>query len=113
MPRIVNSADVPWGDHPRFAGVQMKPLLTRVDNELANVNMVRVPPGNQVGWHAHGTQVETIFLLSGQAVLTVDGNELPISAGCIAAVPIGAEHSLRNVGSDPIELIAFFTPPNI
>ena len=42
MPRIVKAADVQWGDHPRFAGIQMKPLLTRVDNELANVNMVRV-----------------------------------------------------------------------
>ena len=86
MPRIVNAADVQWGDHPRFAGIQMKSLLTRVDNELANVNMIQVPPGNAVGWHIHGTQVETIYLLSGQAVLIVGGTELSISAGCIAAI---------------------------
>jgi len=110
-PRIVNAAETEWGDHPRFSGIQMKPLLMRADNSLANVSQVRVPPGCQVGLHNHATQVETIYLLTGQAVLTIAGSEAPLSAGCIVAIPPGAEHSLRNIGTDPIELIAFFTPP--
>ena len=112
VPRVVNSADIKWGDHPRFAGIQIKLLLTQIDNELANVSVVQVPPGGEVGWHVHATQVETIYLLSGQAMLSIDANESPVTAGCIVAIPAGAEHSLRNVGSGVIELIAFFTPPN-
>jgi quercetin dioxygenase-like cupin family protein len=111
MPRIVNSTDAQWGDHPRFAGIQMKALLTKADNALANVSMVHVPPGSEVGRHMHATQVETVYLLSGQAVLTIGATELALTAGCIVAIPAGAEHALRNVGTEPIELLAFFTPP--
>jgi quercetin dioxygenase-like cupin family protein len=111
VPRIVNSADTEWMDHPRFAGIQMKPLLTRADNALANVSLVQVPPGGEVGWHVHATQVETVYLLAGKAILTIGANASPMTAGCIVAIPAGAEHSLHNVGSEAIELIAFFTPP--
>jgi quercetin dioxygenase-like cupin family protein len=110
-PRIVDSADAEWGEHPRFAGIQMKALLTKADNALANVSMVHVPPGSEVGWHTHATQVETVYLLSCQAVLTVDATESALTAGCIVAIPAGAEHTLRNVGTEPVELLAFFTPP--
>jgi quercetin dioxygenase-like cupin family protein len=112
MPRIVNAAEAQWGDHARFAGIQMKALLTRADNELANVSQVRVPPGCEVGWHAHATQVETVYLLAGQAVLVIGTGEAAMTAGSIVAIPAGAEHSLRNIGNEPVELIAFFTPPN-
>ena len=111
MPRIVNSAETEWGNHPRFSGIQMKPLLTKADNALANVSMVHVPPGGEVGWHMHATQVETVYLLSGQAVLTIGAIESALTAGCIVAIPAGAEHALRNVGDKSIELLAFFTPP--
>jgi quercetin dioxygenase-like cupin family protein len=110
--RIVHAAKVEWGDHPRFAGIQMKALLTRADNEFANVSQVRVPPGCEVGWHKHATQIETVYLLAGQAILTIGEHESSMAAGSIVAIPAGHEHSLRNVGSDPIELLAFFTPPN-
>ncbi|SRR6266540_1290075 len=112
VPRIVSAADTEWRDHPRFAGIQIKPLLTRADNEWANVSLVQVPPGGEVGWHVHPTQVETVYLLAGKAILTIGANASPMTAGCIVAIPARAEHSLRNVGSENIELIAFFTPPN-
>jgi quercetin dioxygenase-like cupin family protein len=111
MPRIVNSAETEWGDHPRFTGIQMKALLTKADNALANISMVRVPSGGQVGWHMHATQVETVYLLSGHAVLTIRETESELTAGCIVAIPAGAKHSLRNVGSETVELLAIFTPP--
>ena len=112
LPRIVNSSTTEWGDHPRFAGVKMKALLTPADNKLANVSMVHVPVGNVVGWHSHATQVETVYVLSGQAVLTIGTTESALGPGCIVAIPIGSVHTLRNAGSEAVELIAFFTPPN-
>lgn len=111
IPRIVDSTETEWGDHPRFAGIQMKALLTKLDNALANVSMVYVPPGGVVGWHMHSTQVETVYLLKGQAVLIIGTNESTLTAGCIVAIPSGREHTLRNVGSEAVELLAIFTPP--
>ena len=112
-PRIVDGSAVAWGGHPRFPGIQMKPLLTPADNALANVSLVRVPPGGLVGRHRHPTQVETVYLLRGRSILTLGDTDRPLDAGQIVAIPIGLEHALRNNGTDLVELLAFFTPPNV
>lgn len=110
-PRIVNAAQAEWGAHPRFAGVQMKALLTKADNGLANVSMVQVPPGSEVGWHSHAAQVETVFLLRGHALLTIGETGSELVPGCIVAIPMGSRHMLSNLGDETIELLAIFTPP--
>jgi len=112
QPRIIKSAEAAWEDHPRFAGIQMKGLITKEDNPYASISVVHVPPGGEVGWHLHGTQIETVYLLRGQAVLTIGTLESPMTSGSIVAIPAGAKHALRNVGSDSVELLAIFTPPN-
>ena len=112
QPRIINSAETAWKDHPRFAGIQMKRLITKEDNPYASINVVRVPPGGEVGWHTHATQIETVYLLRGQAVLTIGTTDSPMTSGSIVPIPAGTEHALHNVGSEPVELLAIFTPPN-
>lgn len=109
--QIVDATAVEWGEHPRVAGIYMKKLLTAEENPLASVNLVKVPEGAVVGHHVHGDQVETVYVLKGQCVLTIGGNEMSFNTGQIVALPAGVEHELRNVGSDPVELITFFTPP--
>jgi quercetin dioxygenase-like cupin family protein len=52
-----------------------------------------------------------VYVLKGQCVLTLGETEYPFNAGQIVALPAGEEHELRNVGSEPVELITFFTPP--
>jgi quercetin dioxygenase-like cupin family protein len=86
-------------------------LLTPEDNALANVSLVCVPPNCEVGRHRHPTQVETVYLIHGQSILTVGETEQPLNAGQIVAIPIGVEHALRNAGTEDVELMAFFTPP--
>ena len=108
---IVDATAIEWGEHPRVAGIYVKKLLTADENPLANVNLVKVPKGGVVGHHMHVDQVETVYVLKGQCILTIGENEMPFRAGQIVALPTGVEHELRNVGSDPVELITFFTPP--
>jgi len=108
---IVDALAVDWTQHPRFAGISVRVLLTPADNPYANVNIVRVPVGAEVGRHLHPTQIETVYVLAGQCVLTLGESEHPMAAGSIVAIPIGLEHSLRNGGDEPVELLAFFTPP--
>jgi quercetin dioxygenase-like cupin family protein len=108
---IVDATAVEWGEHPRIAGIYMKKLLTSDENPLASVNLVKVPEGGAIGHHMHADQIETVYVLKGRCVLAIEKNEMPFSAGQIVALPAGVEHELRNVGSDPVELITFFTPP--
>lgn len=112
QPTIIKSTETAWKDHPRFPGIQMKGLITKEENPYASISVVLVPPDGEVSWHMHATQIETVYLLRGQAVLTIGTIESPMISGCIVAIPAGVKHALRNGGSDFVELLAIFTPPN-
>ena len=111
LPRVADLASGEWQEHARFPGIYMKSLLTPQDNPLASVNVVRVPPGGKIGLHRHAQQLETVWVIKGKAILTLDRTEVPLSDGQIIAIPIGLEHALRNEDRAPLELLTFFTPP--
>ncbi len=110
-PRIADLAAGEWREHARFPGIYMKGLLTSADNPLASVNVVQVPVGGNIGRHRHAQQLETVWIIRGQAILTLDQTEVSIKDGQIIAIPIGLEHALRNEGPALVELLTFFTPP--
>lgn len=110
-PRLADIQSGEWVEHARFSGISMKGLLTARDNPLASVNAVQVPPGGVIGRHRHPAQVETVYVLAGQALLTLDQAEVPIRTGHVVAIPAGLEHALRNEDAAMVELLTFFTPP--
>ena len=111
IPRVVDLLTGEWQEHARFPGIQIQGLLTRLDNPFANVNAVRVPSGGTIGRHRHARQVETVWVIRGIAVLTLDQTEVSLRDGQIIAIPIGLEHALRNDGPALVELLTIFTPP--
>jgi len=111
LPRVVDLAVGEWQEHSRFPGIYMKSLLTSADNPLVSVNVVRVPPGGNIGRHRHAQQLETVWVIRGNAILALDQTEVSIRDGQIIAIPIGLEHALRNEGETLVELLTFFTPP--
>ncbi len=112
-PKIIikNSLEGDWGEHPRFQNIWMKPLYTREENPHASLNMVRVPPGAMINSHSHGTQIETIYILSGEAVMNFEDADHTFLEGSIVAMPVGIRHSLRNEGNQDVLLLTIFTPP--
>jgi quercetin dioxygenase-like cupin family protein len=111
LPRVADLTAGEWQEHARFAGIYMKGLLTSADNPLASVNVVQVPPGGIIGRHRHTQQLETVWVIRGNSILTLDQTEVSIRDGQIIAIPIGLEHALRNEGQALVELLTFFTPP--
>jgi len=111
IPPIVDESQTDWNPHPRFAGIQMKQLLTSADNAAASISRVQVPPGCVIGWHHHAGQVETVYVLAGEGVLTLGEQEAPFSAGQTVAIPSELDHTLRNDGVETLELLCVFTPP--
>ncbi len=104
-----NTAD--WVEHARFPGIYVRKLLTSHDNPLANLNEVLVPPGGLIGSHGHPQQVETVYVLAGESLLTLAGKEFPFRTGQVVAIPMGIEHTLENVGVGDVHLLTIFTPP--
>jgi quercetin dioxygenase-like cupin family protein len=111
LPRVVDLLTGEWQEHSHFPGIQMQGLLTRLDNPFANVNAVRVPSGGTIGRHRHAGQVETVWVIRGNPILTLDQTEVSLRDGQVIAIPIGLEHALRNEGPALVELLTFFTPP--
>jgi quercetin dioxygenase-like cupin family protein len=111
IPSIVDSAAIAWTEHPRFRSIGMKALLTSAGNPLAGVNVVQVPPDGFIGRHLHAQEIETVYVLAGQSVLTLGDADYPFAAGQVVAIPAGLEHALRNTGAETVELLCIFTPP--
>ena len=108
---IADSSATEWVEHARFPGIYVRKLLTSHDNPLANLNEVLVPPGGLIGSHDHPHQVETVYVLAGESLLTMAGKETPFRAGQVVAIPMGIEHTLENVGAEDVHLLTIFTPP--
>ena len=110
-PNIVRVDDVAWEPHPRFSALQVKVLESKATHPFASVMLVQVEPGGIIPEHFHTVEIETAFVMAGTGVLTVDGKDYPFEAGINASVPVGAVHSVRNIGAVPLEIYAIHTPP--
>lgn len=108
---IVDPATIPWIEHPRFREIYMKSLITPPANPQAGVNVVQVPPAGVIGRHCHAREIETVYVLAGQSVLTLGDADFDFAAGQIVAIPAGLDHALRNTGPETVELLCIFTPP--
>lgn len=111
--KIADSTAVEWEEHPRFPGIYVRKLLTSVDNPLANVSEVLVPPGGVIGYHGHPKEVETVYVLAGESLLGFGDVEVPFRRGHAVAIPVGRQHTLRNTGDEDVHLLTIFTPPII
>ena len=111
LPRIADLNAGEWQEHTRFPDIYVKGLLTSEDNPLATVNVIQVPSGGTIGRHRHAQQIETVWVIRGNAILTLEQTEVSIKDGQIIAIPIGLEHALRNEDPSPVQLLTFFTPP--
>jgi uncharacterized cupin superfamily protein len=67
----------------------------------AGVSLVRVPPGKEsYVFHAHLSEEEWMFVLSGTGLLELGEEELPVGPGDFAGfAPGGPGHNLRNTGA--------------
>ncbi len=63
----------------------------------ANMNYVRLEPGEENVPHVHTVSEDTIFILEGEGTICdfTNGVELPFHAGCAVHVPVGVRHAVK------------------
>jgi mannose-6-phosphate isomerase-like protein (cupin superfamily) len=109
--RVADSREETWGEDPRFPGVALQLLISKIHTPAASMIRVKVSPGAVIDTHTHETETELVYVQAGSAVLVMAGEEFPIAAGMCVAVPPGIAHSLRNTGAETVDLIAVHSPP--
>ena len=70
----------------------------------------RVPPGGQETRHSHGRARQFFFVLSGEAVLELDGERHVLPAQSGLEVPPGAPHQLRNESASDLWFLVISQP---
>ncbi len=71
-----------------------------------------VPAGERLGKHVD-TAEETQVVISGEGELLVDDGPKPIRAGDVFVLPEGFSHDLHNTGTEDLQIIAFFSKPQV
>ena len=60
--------------------------------------------------HLHHGEDETLYVLSGEIRVWVEGEETTLSAGQSAYISRGTQHAFRVIGDEPCHFLAFITP---
>ncbi|WP_016908915.1 cupin domain-containing protein [Streptomyces xiaopingdaonensis] len=100
---IANDVSGPAVTHRQVGGegvCRWKMLMNgmHLEGEWNCVEYVVIEPGGSVGEHVHLRTEEIYYIVSGRALLTMNGEESEVSAGDLVTTPIGAAHAIANRG---------------
>lgn len=101
-----------WTNHPNFPGVRLSERVAAAETDGAfKTLVVRLERGALMVAHRHPNQVEQHFVLEGDGVLTLSGEDRRYRPGDLQVIPRNAEHSVRG-GAGGMVLLALFSPAN-
>ena len=89
-----------------FDGVEIK---TTVHGEQSLMTEFRMKAGSKLPNHAHDTYEQTGYLISGNVVLTIGGEDFDLKAGDSWCVPAGVKHS-ADILADSVAVEVFTHP---
>ena len=94
-----------WGN----GTVWMEKLLTGQEEMMGKGRAyVRhtLNPGVSIGIHTHEGEMETMVIVRGKAVHTINGQDQYLEEGDIIAAQPGDSHGIAQTGDEPLVLIA-------
>ncbi len=102
---IVDSADA----EPLWTGErggEARLMLTTAGSSPVEVWRWRLHPGEAYPSHPHQSGVvETVSVVHGRMLLTIDGTEYPVAAGATATFQGDVPHTYQGAGTEPCELV--------
>ncbi len=107
-PTVVHEADVAaehWSDAVR--GVLSFRTLGVAQATGLSAGTAVIGPGGWLGLHRHAP-AETYYVLEGEGLLTLEGQEHALTPGVVVHVPGGAEHGVRQLGSAELRFFYVF-----
>jgi len=83
-----------------------------VQNSNLSVIEECMPPGSAEARHFHRNAHQFFFILSGQATMETDGEEIILLAGEGVAVSPGTRHQFRNHSQELVRFLVISQPPS-
>lgn len=79
------------------------------ETDQFKVKRIVVLPGHRLSLQRHKLRREHWYVLTGNAVVTRDGEEHPLQAGQSVDIPVGAAHRIGNRGPAEVTIIEIQT----
>lgn len=81
----------PWGHYEN--------LVEDTDHKMKRIV---VKPGQRLSYQKHNRRAEHWVVIRGEAIVTLDGEDIKLSAGQSVDIPKGAAHRVTNPGDEPM-----------
>lgn len=88
-------------------------LLGPQNSQAKNLvfGLAEFPASTLAAAHAHETQEEIIYILSGAGDLIAEEKETRLEPGVAVFIPPGLLHQIRVDEGEPLKLVTLFSPP--
>ena len=87
--------------------VRVRNIFDPQEMEQARLfNHITIEPGAEFGTHTHHNEAEIYYVLSGELLTGEKSGEYVLRPGDSSYTGDGAYHYLKNIGTEPAELIA-------
>ena len=79
--------------------------------ERTQTAVMTIAPGRDGGLAETHPGDQVVFVVEGEAIVTVEGTAHQARAGACVLIPAGALHHVRNPGSQPVFFLSVYAPP--
>lgn len=80
--------------------------------ERSQLVVMNIPSGGEIGKEKHPHVEQSLFILSGKATVTLDGEKSEVGSGDVVVVTPGVKHNLINSGAEPLLVYTLYAPAN-
>jgi uncharacterized cupin superfamily protein len=112
---VVNAREAAWSDHETFGrscGFELSGVIARaagrepIHFEQLGINLKVIEPGQPSTLYHSESNQEAFLVLSGECLLTIEGEQRRLGKWDFVHCPLGTKHSLTGVGEEPCVFVA-------
>jgi mannose-6-phosphate isomerase-like protein (cupin superfamily) len=96
------------GEGARVGNVEF--LARTADTPRFTCGIIDFAPGRAVEPHVHADEDDAFYVLEGELIFDVGGEEVGAPAGTFVLVPPGVEHAFRNDGLEAARILNIHAP---
>jgi mannose-6-phosphate isomerase-like protein (cupin superfamily) len=87
------------------------PFKVVLENANAQAAVMTIAPGSSSGGESVHKADQWLFVLSGSGEAEVEGKRHAVTQHSLIIIEAGERHEIYNTGSEPLETLNFYTPP--
>ena len=82
-----------------------------VTGSRAQVIIMSIPPGEEIGEEVHEDVDQILFFVDGEGEAILDGERGATGRDQLVFVSAGTRHNFRSVGVQPLKVVTIYSPP--